>query len=225
MPARIVGTGIPVLNQLVRQSVAPATWTAYDRPVVWIIGHSYVFWAGQFAEGSPGGRNLGFHGLEVMWRGIRGLRWPEVLQHVVFLSREVRCPVVLVIHAGGNDLCSVRMGDLITLMQADVDRFSSFVPELVLVWSEIIPRVVWRGARDLGAVEGARRTINARMARFVRHKGGVVVRHRELEGDNSRLMRPDGAHLRDNGLEIFLAGIRNGIEQALFLLGGGRNAV
>lgn len=31
MPARIVGTGIPVLNQLVRQSVAPATWTAYGK--------------------------------------------------------------------------------------------------------------------------------------------------------------------------------------------------
>lgn len=77
----------------------------------------------------------------------------------------------------------------------------SFVPELSLVWSEIIPRVVWQGARDIGAVEGARRTVNALMARFVRNRGGVVVRHRQFEGGKSRLMRPDGVPLTDIGLD------------------------
>lgn len=66
--------------------------------------------------------------------------------------------------------------------------------------------------------------VNARMARFVRNRGGVVVRHWHLEGDNSRLMRADGVHLTDIGLDIFLSGIQDGVKQALFILGGGRSA-
>lgn len=31
----------------------------------------------------------------------------------------------------------------------------------------------------------------------------------------------DGAHLNENGAETFLTGLQNGVEQALFLLGGG----
>lgn len=195
------------------------------RPVVWIVGHSYIFWAGERSDYRPGGRSLGFHGMEVVWRGVRGLRWPEVLPHVVFLSRGVQCPVILVLHAGGNDLCGVRMGELLALMQADVTRFSCFVPELLLVWSEIVPRLVWRGARDVSAVEGARRNVNARMARFVRNHGGVVVRHRQLEGDLTGLIGRDGEHLTEIGLDIFLSGLQDGIERALFMLSGGRSAV
>lgn len=177
-------------------------------------------WAAQQAEIGPGGRNLGFHQFEVYWRGIRGLRWPQVLSVAADIGRASRGPVILVIHAGGNDICSMRMDALLTLMHADLERIPGFFQHVIVVWSEMIPRVVWQGARDADAVERVRRNVNARMARFVRSRGGVVVRHRQLEGDNRQFMRTDGAHLDDNGLEIFLSGLRNGIEQALFLLGG-----
>lgn len=39
----------------------------------------------------------------------------------------------MVLHAGGNDLCFVRMGEIISLMKIDVERFSLFSPELILV--------------------------------------------------------------------------------------------
>ncbi|KAM4025867.1 uncharacterized protein ACNLHF_026304 [Anomaloglossus baeobatrachus] len=195
------------------------------RPAVWLLGHSYIFWAGQRAAYRPGGRHLGFRGLEVHWRGIRGLMWPQVLPEVVGIAQVAASPVILLIHAGGNDLCSYRLVELLTTMRSDVDKFHGFFPELVLIWSEIIPRIAWQGARDAAAVERSRRTLNARMSRFVRFKGGVVVRHRQLEGDNSSLMLPDGVHLSDIGLDIFLSGLQDGIEQALLLMGGGRSAV
>ncbi|KAM4036392.1 uncharacterized protein ACNLHF_015325 [Anomaloglossus baeobatrachus] len=195
------------------------------RPAVWLLGHSYIFWAGQRAAYCPGGRHLGFRGLEVHWRGIRGLMWPQVLPEVVGIAQVAASPVILLVHAGGNDLCSYRLAELLTTMRSDVDKFHGFFPELVLIWSEIIPRVAWQGARDAAAVERSRRTLNARMSRFVRFKGGVVVRHRQLEGDNSSLMLPDGVHLSDIGLDIFLSGLQDGIEQALLLMGGGRSAV
>lgn len=194
-------------------------------PQVWLLGHSYLFWAAQRADSRPGGRQLGFRNVEVTWRGRRGLRWLQVLPEAIDISRNSRSPVVLVIHAGGNDLCLLRLPELLTLVRADLDRLMGYFQELIIVWSEVVPRVTWQGARDAGAVERARRTFNARMARFVRSRAGVVVRHRQLEGDNRCLMREDGVHLNEIGLDIFLSGLQDGIERALFLLGGGRSSV
>lgn len=54
---------------------------------------------------------------------------------------------------------------------------------------------------------------------------GVVVRHRQLEGNNWRLMLVYGVHLNDIWLDIFLSGLQDGVDQAMFLLGGGKNGV
>lgn len=164
---------------------------------------------------------MGFQQVSVQWRGIRGLRWTQVLPSAASIGQSSRGSVILVLHAGGNDVWSMRMEELLTLMKADLDRIPEFFHHVVIVWSEIIPRVVWQGARNGEAVERARRNINARMARFVRSRGWVVVRHRDLEGDNRRFMAPDGVHLEGDGLGMFLGGLRSGIEQAIFLLGGG----
>ncbi|KAM3936778.1 uncharacterized protein RB166_000586, partial [Leptodactylus fuscus] len=191
------------------------------RPFVCFLGHSYIFWAAQRAQNRLGGKSLGFRDIEVDWRGIRGLKWCQVLPEVIAVGQFAPPPVILVIHAGGNDLCFLGVAELITLMKADMERMTGYFAEVIIVWSEIVPRVTWQGARDAAAVEKARRSVNARLARFVRAKGGVVVRHRQLEGDNRRLMRPDGVHLNEIGLDIFLSGLQDGVEQALFLLGGG----
>lgn len=119
----------------------------------------------------------------------------------------------------------MQIDELISMMKADLDNLAGFFPELVIVWSEIVPRVVWQEARDLGTVEGVRRSFNTHMARCVRHKGGVVVRPRQLEEDNRRLMRPVGVPLINIGLYIFLSSLQDRIEQALLLLDGGQRAV
>lgn len=185
------------------------------------MGDSYIHWAAERAEYRPGGRNIGFHNVDVSWRGIRGLRWSQVLSSAVGISQIARGPVVLVVHAGGNDIGLLRMDELLTLMRADFERIPGFFQEVILVWSEIVPRVVWQGSHEAVALERVRRTINSRISRFVRLRSGVVIRHRQLEGDNRRLMIGDGVHLNGIGLNIFLSGLQDGVEQALFLLGGG----
>ncbi|CAJ0929866.1 unnamed protein product [Ranitomeya imitator] len=108
-------------------------------------------------------------------------------------------PTVVVIHAGGNDLASFPLAELLTLIRADLDKLPGFFPVMRLVWSELIPRLVWRGARELSAMERSRRSLNQRISRFIRFKNGVVVRHHRLEGDNSGFLLPDGVHLNDAG--------------------------
>ncbi|CAJ0959820.1 unnamed protein product [Ranitomeya imitator] len=163
---------------------------------------------------------FGLTGMDVIWRGTRGLTWSQVLLEIVQIARVASSPTVVVIHAGGNDLASFPLAELLTLMRADLDKLPGFFPVMRLVWSEMIPRLVWRGARELGAMERSRRTLNQRISRFIRFKNGVVVRHHRLEGDNSGFLLPDGVHLNDAGLDIFLDGLREGVVQAHHSLGG-----
>ncbi|XP_077137864.1 uncharacterized protein LOC143804002 [Ranitomeya variabilis] len=124
LPSFSLGRGGEQLMLLVHSSVALSTWQSYGAgsPTVWLLGHSHIFGAGQRAECRPGGRNLGFRGLNFSWRGIRGLLWPQVLPKVVDIEREARGPVMLVLHAGGNDLCTYKIAELITMMRYKSQR-------------------------------------------------------------------------------------------------------
>lgn len=109
---------------------------------------------------------------------------------------------------------------VLTFMRADIERIPRFFCDFILAWSEMVSRVVWQGARDAVAVELDRRTFNARIS-----WSGVVVRPYQLEGDNWHLMHTDGVHLNEIGLDIFLSGLQDGVEQALYLLGAGRSSM
>lgn len=136
------------------------------------------------------------------WRDHRGLRWAQVLAEAREISM-LSCPsVILVLHTGGNDLCLIRLPELLTLIRVDIDRILGYFAEIILVCSEVILRVVWQGAREAWAVERARRTLNTRILDLFTR--GVVVKHRQLEDNNSCLMRADEVHLNEIGLYIFL---------------------
>uniref|UniRef100_A0A8C5MXJ2 Uncharacterized protein n=1 Tax=Leptobrachium leishanense TaxID=445787 RepID=A0A8C5MXJ2_9ANUR len=69
---------------------------------------------------------------------------------------------------------------------------------------------------DVHALKRARRKLNHAVSHFVlRLGGGLAIRHRELEGNNSVLVRSDGVHLTDIGLDIFNVGLQAGIEEVL----------
>ncbi|XP_077122997.1 uncharacterized protein LOC143776994 [Ranitomeya variabilis] len=215
------------LMPLIRSSVAPSTWRAYDgvRPSVWIVGLSYIYWAARRAELYPGGRSLVFVDVDVIWRGMRGLTWSQVLPEVAHITRGSSSPAIVVIHAGGNDLASFPLAELLTLIRSDMDKFPSFFLLMRLIWSEVIPKLVWRGARELDAMERSRRSLNQRISRFVKFKNGVVVRHHRLEGDNSGFLISDGVHSYEAGLDIFLNGLREGVVQAMLSFGGSQLSV
>lgn len=47
----------------------------------------------------------------------------------------------------------------------------------------------------------------------------MVIRHQDLEGVNDDLLRPNGVHLNNIGLDIFNLGLQSGIEQTLAVVG------
>ncbi|XP_077129871.1 uncharacterized protein LOC143785084 [Ranitomeya variabilis] len=187
---------------------------------VWVVGDSYVHWAEKRAKLRPGGTNLYIPGIKVNWRGIRGLRWNQVFKEMVGIARMAERPVILVLHAGGNDLGKQKVAELYKWVTTDMERFSWLFRNMILVWSEITPRAEWRGARDKRAIERTRVKFNARIGKYVRGRGGIVIHHQYLQKKNTPQLRPDGVHLTDIGLDIFLSGLQDGVEQALKVMGG-----
>ncbi|KAE8615065.1 hypothetical protein XENTR_v10008398 [Xenopus tropicalis] len=204
---------LPELSPTVQQRTPKAT--------VWILGHSYVYWAARRASIRSYGRQLGFpeSTVRARWRGIRGLLWQQILPEFLQLQGITTGPKVIVIHAGGNDMGMGKNADLIHSIRQDLERCSKFLRSCVLVWSEIIHRRVWRHARNPLAMEKCRKKLNMSVSAFVNTIGGVVVRHREMEQDGPHLLRDDGVHLNPIGLDIFNMNLQSGIETALLMLG------
>ncbi|KAM4034528.1 uncharacterized protein ACNLHF_021168 [Anomaloglossus baeobatrachus] len=190
-------------------------------PLVWIFGHSFVYWGALRADVRRNGRQLGWSRDEVIvrWIGVRGMRWRQVLVDFHRFARLDRTPDVLVLHIGGNDLGARPCRELIRDIRYDLLRLWSVCPNLRVVWSDIVPRKVWRGARSLEGIDKTRIKVNRVVGNFVARNGGVVVRHRELESGEGNFWRSDGVHLTAVGIDLWALSIQEGVERALILVG------
>lgn len=185
--------------------------------LVWILGHSYVFWGAERASVRPDGRQLGFSRSEVLvrWLGKRGLRWSGVLPEMSNFVRLDRPPDILVLHAGGNDLAKRPFRELVRDIKFDVLRLWALYPKLIVVWSDMVFRLVWRGARSVERINKARIKVNKAIGLFMARNGAVVVRHRALEDGKGAFWGSDGEHLNGVGYDIWNLALQEGIETAL----------
>ncbi|XP_073466908.1 uncharacterized protein [Aquarana catesbeiana] len=186
-------------------------------PLVWILGHSFVFWGAKRADVRPNGRQLGIPRQEarVRWIGLSGMMWNRVRSEVHKFARWDRAPDVLVLHVGGNDMGVRSMRDLIRDIKCDVLRLQAAFPGMVIVWSDMVGRRSWRWALSDIKVDRARVKVNKEVSKFVMRNGGVTIRHRELEVDTWRYLRSDGVHLNDVGTDLWALGLQEGVQRAL----------
>lgn len=127
---------------------------------------------------------------------------------------------MLVLHVGANDLGIWSMRHLIRDMKLDFLRLCTTFLYLVVVWSDIIGRTSWRFARSVEKLNKARIKINKEMRRFVMCNGGFVVRHHDLKVDTWRYLQSYGVHLNAIGTDLWILGIQDGIQKALYLWRG-----
>ena len=188
---------------------------------MWVIGHSYAFWAAKHSESRSYSTNLGLdsNSFLVLWSGVRGLRWRQVWDHLSYLSTIWPAPQILVMHAGANDLGKFGTWDLLCEMKRDLNLIKLMFPSAVLAFSEMIPRLLWSPLSGLFYLDKIRRRLNRTMHSFLTTAGGVSFRHSELEGFIPGLFRKDKVHLSPIGLDIFNMGLQSLIESAT-VLGG-----
>jgi len=123
-------------------------------------------------------------------------------------------PNILVIQLGSNDLGILKGKELIELIRLDVLRLRTLLPNIILVWSEILPRRYWHIANNQMAVENSRKRENtAAKAIFLNEiQKGFIIRHPNIRVTENVLYRYDGVHLSDAGNNVYLNNIQGGLE-------------
>ena len=89
-------------------------------------------------------------------------------------------PDVLAIHLGGNDLVRHCGKALILDVLQDIKWLRVTYPAMSIVWSTIIPRLVWRDTLNFLPVNTAQRKVNREVCRAVCSGLGSVIGHQRI---------------------------------------------
>ncbi|KAJ8314851.1 hypothetical protein KUTeg_007001 [Tegillarca granosa] len=181
---------------------------------IWIVGSSIVYWAQRRALSRPVGRNLGLekYGVQIRWCVIRGMKWSQLLTRI---QRDLRnFPQYLVIQLGSNDLVSRASGMLHWEMKLDLLSLSK-LPNTTVVWSCILPRLFWYGARSQVAIDNVRKRTNREISSYILKLGGRVITQSDLSDKETGCYRFDGIHLSDIGNDIYLNALQGALESFL----------
>lgn len=183
-----------------------------------ICGHSYVFWAAHRAGRSAFGTQLGLgRWADITWMGRQEMQWSGLLP-LLFEEYKGPVPQVLMIHLGGNDLGLVKGKALVLQVTDDLHLISQRWPGVVIVWSAMIPRRAWGGASNVCAMDRARRGANREIRRVLQEGLGLYVPHPKIRmryAKSLHLYRDDGVHLSEEGTDIFLSDLQQGLRAAL----------
>ncbi|XP_019222016.1 uncharacterized protein si:dkeyp-121d4.3 isoform X3 [Oreochromis niloticus] len=183
---------------------------------VWIVGHSLVYWAESRAKSPEVGMQLGMDPgkVTVWWKGTQGMTWSQLLPQLHQLKVTWPNPDVLILHLGGNDLSTDSPTDLLASVKKDLTSMRSIFPQCVLVWSNILPRRVWRHSADSHEVDLVRTTVNRRIQNIISELGGTSLTHDNIRcGANTGLYRVDGVHLSQKGIDVFNLNLQDFLEK------------
>ncbi|KAG8451037.1 hypothetical protein GDO86_003352 [Hymenochirus boettgeri] len=92
-------------------------------------------------------------------------------------------------------------------------RWKANWPGVEIIWSQIIPRRAWRGARSQIAVNNIRKNVNRAMAKYAEASGVKIINHNDIVYGCPGLYRADGVHLSDIGIDIFNLNIQSALEK------------
>ncbi|XP_053098555.1 uncharacterized protein LOC128321972 [Hemicordylus capensis] len=183
-----------------------------ERARVLILGHSIVFWAHKAARGVQPGTQLGLgQWASISWISRRGMVIAQFLPLFQEFMAAYQPPDILVLHLGENDLASQTGLAIFHSLRKDILQVLRWCPGIAILWSAMLQRRVWRGARDPYGVDRARRKVNAQMARFLGSIGGGFIEHPGIIFSLPCLFRGDGVHLSPSGTRLFLKDLEQGL--------------
>ena len=193
------------------------------RRVVWIVGSSIIRWAGVYAKSRPGGASLGLQRKNVLvrWFGQAGMTWNQFDNRIQGLLKTNPIPNYIIIQLGSNDLTGIDLKakgehlksvELIHNIECSILRLKTLVPSVHLIWSDILPRCYWHGAKSPAKVEKSRKRVNGAVRALFLRNGEMVLRHPSIRVQELGLYRRDGVHLSDKGNAIYLNNVQGGLE-------------
>ena len=95
--------------------------------------------------------------------------------------------------------------------QQCIQLINMYIQNPIIIFSEILPRIFYKGAMNQRKVEKLRKTLNRRIRALMGRYGGHVIRHPDFTQDQVQLYREDGTHLTAEGNDLFLNDIEGGL--------------
>lgn len=122
---------------------------------------------------------------------------------------------------GENDLGQRTTISLQVQACRDFATIREWLPGVVILWSNLLPRHVWCWARNMSRIAVARRRLNYNLGKRVVQMGGAVIRHPGVAFSQPALFWGDGVPLSPSGNDILLRDVQQGLG---FFCSGGTKA-
>ena len=111
----------------------------------------------------------------VKWIHRPGMHWHELLPNIQYQAIHSYPPQAIVIHVGSNDLPKDKGVNTIRQMRDDLQHLVDNFPNTKIMFSAMLPRMVWTGTKVLEKMELKRKFIKTVIRRFLLYKITVYL--------------------------------------------------
>ena len=154
-------------------------------------------------------------GCRISWFGQRGVTWKQYTPAVGSYLDRHPSPGIILIQLGSNDLESTKGFELVHDIECNLLCLRVLLPDVKIVWSELLQRRYWHNEREGKAMGKARKRVNLAVKNIVFGVGGYVIKHNNIRAMDINLFRNDGRHLSDIGINVYLDAIQGALESFL----------
>ena len=144
----------------------------------------------------------------VYWKGKGGAGMANYDYLLNDLRKRAPPPDLLIFHLGTNDLVTIDEFALRQQIAVMLRDCAWAYPTSTIVWSDMLPRVFYMGARSQSALERKRRTINRWAASQCKAVQALCVHHPQFIWSEVSLFSYDGVHLSSLGNQLFRSNLR-----------------
>ena len=179
-----------------------------------------VKWAARHALEVLKDVQLGFKENEatITWRGFPGVYLVDLLPRLIDdIKKATHKPDFVIMHCGTNDIGSVPHHMIQQTLKSSIHALHREFPELVVFWSDIIPRRVYSVARSTARVDKARKKVNRFAHKLIVGPGGGIIQHDISFRDPELYFPRDEVHLSAKGNAILTADWSRAVREYLAL--------
>ncbi|XP_069061582.1 uncharacterized protein [Pleurodeles waltl] len=178
--------------------------------VVWVFGHSIIAQAAERFQNQKWQQVASNGKIIYYWMGFDSLRLYQLREKVSEQKQSGKFPFpdVFILHLGGEDLIHSEEQKIKEDLAMEYAWLSTFFPDSLIVWSEIIPRPFWALGIAAEKINHTALKINKELSNLPLSKQFKCILHHNKKATWSPLdFYPKGDRLSDSGIDKFIENV------------------